>query len=117
MGFKMKVIIAGSRTGAKFADVQKAIEQAQFDITFVVSGKANGVDTLGEVWALKNNIKVIEFPAEWVKWGKSAGYRRNVEMANYADALIAVWDGKSVGTKHMINIAKDKGLQVFVYQF
>ena len=111
----MKVIIAGSRTGVKYADVVEAVSKANFDITFIVSGKANGADTLGEIYAMKHNIKVIEFPAKWVLWGKSAGYRRNVEMAEYADALIAIWDGQSVGTKHMIQIATDKRLPVYIH--
>ena len=112
----MKVIIAGSRDGVRYADVVEAISKAPFDITYIVSGKARGADSLGEAYAMKHNIKVIEFPAQWAVWGKSAGYRRNVEMANYADALIAIWDGKSVGTKHMITIATEKNLPVYIHR-
>ena len=52
--------------------------------------------------------------AEWKKWGRRAGYRRNVQMAQHADALIAIWDGKSPGTRHMIETANAHGLAVFV---
>ena len=70
---------------------------------------APGVDTLAVRWANYHGYPLKEFPADWNKYGKAAGYRRNVEMAEYADLLIAFWDGKSPGTKHMIDIMKSKG--------
>ena len=82
----------------------------------IVSGNALGVDKIGEKWGKSLGYKIKLFPANWGRYGKSAGYVRNKEMANYADALIAIWDGKSKGTKHMIDIAKKKGLKVFVYE-
>lgn len=81
----------------------------------MVSGGASGVDLYGEKWARKNDIPIKRFPADWAKYGKRAGLIRNVEMANYADGLIAIWDGQSRGTKHMIDVAKDKGLVVYIY--
>ena len=54
-------------------------------------------------------------PADWNKYGKSAGYKRNEEMANIADAALVIWDGESRGSKHMIDIAKKQKLQVYVY--
>lgn len=113
----MKTIIAGSRDINDYELVVAAIEQSGFTITEVVSGKARGVDTLGEAWAKIHNIPVKPFPAEWRPKGKldkAAGIKRNINMGNYADALIAVWDGKSRGTEHMIRIATVKGLKVFV---
>lgn len=83
----------------------------------IVSGGANGADHIGEEIAKKHDIPVKVFPANWGRYGKSAGYRRNVEMANYADSLIAFWDGKSKGTKHMIDIALDRGLLVKVINY
>lgn len=114
----MKTIIAGSRTIASYEVVQKAVLLAQgagLEITEVVSGKARGIDTLGEEWAKANNIPVAEFPvraADWKRYGKRAGYLRNQQMGEYADALIAIWDGKSRGTVHMIDIADSLGLVV-----
>lgn len=110
----MKTIIAGSRGITNFNIVAKAIQDSQFPISEVVSGGAKGVDQLGERWAAQNKIPTRVFPAQWDKLGKSAGYRRNEDMAKYANALIAIWDGQSKGTKHMIDIAKSKGLQVYV---
>jgi len=77
-------------------------------------GDDAGADRLGEQWASKHGIPVKQFPAQWRKHGHSAGYKRNETMADNADALIALWDGKSRGTKHMIDIARRKGLPVYV---
>lgn len=112
----MKTIIAGSRDIRFPIVVKQAIITSGFDITEVVCGGAKGVDGLGESWALQNGIPVKHFPADWSQHGKSAGYKRNVLMGDYADALIAVWDGASKGTNHMINIATKKGLKVYVYK-
>jgi len=112
----MKTIIAGSRTINDLRLLEQVIEDSGFTITEVVCGGARGVDDLGRKWAGNGNrVPVKMFPADWDTHGKSAGYKRNVEMANYADALIAVWDGQSRGTKHMIDIARSKGLTVFVH--
>ena len=121
----IRVIIAGSRNITNIALVELACYQAvqkwakdgiKDYITEVVCGEAKGVDTLGKELAQKGKIPVKSFPADWNKYGKRAGYIRNSEMANYADALIAIWDGKSPGTKMMIDLAKKSGLKVFVFQ-
>lgn len=112
----MKTIIAGSRGIENYNTIAEAVNKSGFNITEVVSGTARGVDKLGEEWANKNGIPVKRFPAKWDMHGKRAGYLRNEEMAKYADALIAVWDGKSKGTKHMIDTAKNMGLKVFMYE-
>jgi hypothetical protein len=80
----------------------------------VVCGGARGVDMLGCEWAQERGIPVAWYPAEWDRYGKSAGYRRNVQMGDYADALIAVQLNGSNGTQHMIDIATERGLKVFV---
>lgn len=85
-----------------------------FDISEVVSGHARGVDQMGERWAKEHGIPVRVFPAEWGKYGKSAGPKRNLQMAEYAEAVILLWDGVSRGTRSMREIALAKGLKVFV---
>ncbi len=119
----MKIIIAGSRTITDYDIVDRAVFQALFswkklytDITEVFSGCARGVDILGEQWTVKYGKQLLLYPADWNKYGKKAGYLRNEKMAKHADGLVAIWDGKSKGTKHMINIAKKKGLKVYVYK-
>ena len=109
----MKMIIAGGRkyqfTDKDYAELDKI--HKIISVTEVVSGKAKGADTCGEVWAKKNGIKVADFPAEWTKFGKAAGPIRNLEMAKYADAL-AVSSGND-GTSNMVKNAKKEGLEIF----
>ena len=110
----MRVIIAGSRGISDYQVVKKVIESSGFDITEVVSGACKGVDKLGERWAEENGIEIKRFYADW-SIGKSAGPIRNQLMTQYADALIAVWDGSSRGTKDVIDKAKKEGLEVRVF--
>lgn len=111
----MRVIIAGSRNITDKNIVEEAIEVAGFDITTVISGGARGVDSTAIEIARDKNIEYEEYIAEWDTFGKSAGYLRNVQMAEAADALIAIWDGESKGTKHMIDIMAKKGKDYYVY--
>lgn len=110
----MKTIIAGSRSINDYAAVVDAVARCGWEVTEVVSGTASGVDRLGESYATINKLPCSKFPAQWQLLGKSAGYKRNEQMADYAEALIAIWDGESKGTKHMIDIATAKGLKVFI---
>lgn len=112
----VKVIIAGSRSIKNGDTVTSAIMESGFQITEVVTGMAAGVDLLGEEWARYNYVSIVRFVPDWDTHGKKAGILRNIEMANYADALIAVWDGESKGTKHMIDYATKRGLKVFVHK-
>lgn len=111
----MRVIVAGSREGFVARNVFEAIEHSGFVITEIVSGGARGVDRDGEYYAKLNSIPIRQFIPDWDGKGKSAGILRNIEMANYGDALVAVWDGKSKGTKHMIEIMKNQGKPVYIY--
>jgi hypothetical protein len=111
----MKTIIAGSRDIIDLDVVERAIRDSGVDITEVVCGCAKGVDELGLIWGTNRDIPVKRFPAQWHEFGKQAGPQRNIEMARYGDALIAVWDGKSKGTAHMIRVAKMQGLRVHVH--
>lgn len=87
----------------------------------VVCGLAAGADQLGAEWAEQNGVAVAEFPAKWVRPDgtpdRGAGFKRNLEMAKNADALIAFWDGQSKGTKNMIDQALQHGLEVHVYRY
>lgn len=114
----MKTIIAGSREiDNPKLELGLALYACPFysDITEIVTGDCQGIDKAGNSFARAGGIKLTIFPANWNRYGKKAGYLRNMEMATYADALIAVWDGESKGTKMMINIARKTGLKVFVY--
>lgn len=118
----LKTIIAGSRDITELWIVEKAIQESGFVITEVVCGGARGVDSLGRDWANgrrtfagKGNIVPVKmFLADWDRFGKSAGFKRNAQMAFYAAALIAVWDGESRGTMHMINLARKQKLRTYI---
>lgn len=110
----MKVIVAGSRGITSSQLVQSAIEQSGFPVTLLLSGGARGVDRLGEQWAEANGIPVQQFTPDWDGWGKPAGHVRNRQMAEEADALVAIWDGVSPGTRGMIQEATKRGKKVHV---
>ena len=114
----MLTIIAGSRN-ARERDVIQGIMNCPWvkEITRVISGKAHGADRYGEFWAERNGLTVLKFPAEWNIYGMSAGPRRNKEMAQNANALIAIWDGSSTGTSSMLNYAEKYDLKTFVYYY
>lgn len=111
----MKVIIAGSRTICLPHHLEAAIKNAPFSITEIVSGGARGADRLGEEYAREYLIPLKRYPADWDKHGRIAGFIRNEEMSHYADALIALWDGESRGTAHMIGCMKKLGKPVYIY--
>lgn len=108
----MRCIIAGSRDILDPERVFRCIEDAPFrhQITRVVSGRAPGVDTIGEKWAALNNLPVDPYPADWDTHGRSkAGKMRNQQMANNADALICVHKG-TPGSRDMMKRAVKSGL-------
>lgn len=129
----MKTIIAGSRWIEDYDLVIRIINSCYImtEITEVVSGQAPGVDSLGEMWAIENDIPIKPFPANWEdlsqpnaiirtnKWGQKydayAGPRRNKKMAEYADALILIWDGKSDGSYDMKSWAFKYELKICEY--
>jgi len=118
-----KVIIAGSREFADFKLLCKTMDHmlskklSEGYSIQVISGASRGADKLGEQYAGLRGYEVISMPADWDSYGKRAGYLRNEEMANIADALVAFHNGVSPGTKHMIDIAKKKGLPNRVVEF
>ena len=113
----MKTIIAGSRSITDFSIVEEVVEKSGWKnkITEVVSGCARGVDKLGEMWARNHGIPVKRFPADWDKHGRSAGYRRNIDMAKYGDALVAVWRSNSKGTANMVNTMKRLDKPIYIH--
>lgn len=114
----MKTIIAGSRTIIEMRSVVKAITQSGFNISEVVCGEANGIDTLGKVWARHSGIPVKSFRPNWYpqgRYNKLAGFERNEEMGDYADALVAIWDGYSGGTRHMFEYMKKLNKPYYIY--
>lgn len=114
-----KVIVAGGR---EFDDYE--LLKMKLDIllqnkeeVIIVSGAARGADKLGERYAKERGYAISSHPANWNRYRNSAGYVRNREMAKLGDALVAFWDGKSKGTRHMIDLAEDENLMIRVIKY
>ena len=115
-----RVIIAGSRSFNNYALLREHClsvlqEKMKTHRVIIVSGHARGADSLGERFANELGLPFELHPAKWRLLGKAAGMVRNAEMAKCSDALIAFWDGESRGTRHMINFARKRGLDISVF--
>ena len=110
----MKVIVAGSRHIKSAAVVYRAIRMSEFNITQIVSGGCRGVDRFAEYFAKEYGIDLRVFPADWKQYGNKAGPIRNSEMAQYADALIAIQslNHMNKGSDDMIRKAITHGLRI-----
>ena len=125
MSERYKLIIAGTRSFNDYEMLRNAVfatlvGQGYWESRFspeIVSGGAPGTDTLAVRYATEAEIPFKVFPADWKKYGKSAGPRRNRQMAEYADAAIVFWDGKSRGTQNMIQQMRELGkpVEVVIY--
>lgn len=118
---EFKLIVAGGRDFADYDLLSKVIidlahgEYADKAIS-IVSGMARGADTLGYLFACKHNVVVYQFPAEWDKYGKQAGYMRNKDMGLFAYGLLAFWNG-SRGTAHMIQYMRSLNKPVHIVKY
>jgi hypothetical protein len=120
----LRLIIAGSRNFEDYDLLESSldgfIERNSIGDpdpgVIIISGLAKGADLLGVQYANQKGYKVEEFPANW-KLGRSAGPKRNLEMAKSANACIVFWDGVSRGTSNMIELAKTHQLRLRVIQY
>lgn len=116
----MRLIVAGGRDFNDHKLFSKWVSKIYIkhgEELIIVSGGAKGADTMGEQFAEMAQIPCHRYPAEWNRLGKAAGILRNHRMAENADALLAFWDGKSKGTKAMIEIAKNRGLPTKIIRY
>ena len=107
----MKVAIIGSRN-LIIKDLQNYIPE---NVTEIVSGGARGIDSCAGEYAIAHGLKLTEFLPEYDKYGKGAPLKRNLLIIDYADEVIALWDGTSRGTKYVIDNCKKKGKKVTVH--
>ena len=117
----MRAAIVGSRTFNNYEVLKDFIDSTCLDndieIDTIVSGGAKGADALGERYADEYALEKLIFRAEWDKYGKSAGFRRNVDIIDNCDICFAFWDGESHGTKHDIDLCSEKDKPCYVYRF
>lgn len=108
-----RIVVAGSREYDNYNAAKEYIDNCIKDLRnctlIFVSGGCRGADSLGERYALENGYDVEIYKANWKKYGKAAGPIRNREMAEKCDYVICFWNGKSKGTKSMIEMARDLG--------
>lgn len=107
----MKVAIIGSRNLC-VNDLQKFIPA---DVTEIVSGGAKGIDRCAARYADFHNIKLTVFLPEYNRYGKAAPLKRNLKIIEYADLVIAFWDGKSKGTKYVIDNCKKQNIKLIIH--
>ena len=115
----IKYLIAGSRDFNNYNLLLQVLSQYEKP-DIIIEGGARGADILGKRFAKENNIECQEYKANWEKFGKSAGYRRNNEMVNKLsnnDIAFIFWDGKSKGTKHTIDLCKKKNIKTIINYF
>lgn len=120
---ELKIIVAGGRDFFDYPllkkEVMKVVKKCQENdlIIEIVSGCAKGADYLGEKLAKKKKLNIKKFEPDWDKYGPQAGIIRNCKMAQYADMLIAFWDGESHGTGNMISQMKKAKKPVRVIRY
>lgn len=107
----MKTAIIGSRS----LTVENLCEYIPCDTKEIVSGGARGIDECAEKYANEKGIKFTVFLPEYERFGKSAPLKRNRKIIDYSDLVIAFWDGKSKGTKHVIEECKKLNKKIKVY--
>lgn len=119
---EFKLIVAGGRDFNNSEVLSRTIcqlahgEYANMAIS-IVSGMARGADSLGYLFAIKHNVVKYQFPADWNQYGKRAGMIRNKAMGDFADGLLAFWDGQSRGTKQMIEYMRSLGKPVHIVNY
>ena len=116
----MTILIGGSRDYNDYnnftVQMNNIISKLNTEDIIILSGHCLGVDALGEKYAVEKGYELKLFPADWTRYGRAAGPVRNRTMAEIADLVIAFWDGKSKGTKYVIDNCKKKNkpLQVIL---
>jgi len=115
----MKLAVIGSRDFNNYKQLEIILDELKdyITITCIISGGANGADSLAEIYAKKNNIPTEIYKPDWKKYGKGAGFIRNTTIWDNSNIGIAFWDGKSKGTAHSFNIAKKQKKDLYIFNY
>ena len=116
-GYKLAVV--GSRDFDDFDTLVKILDRIRIvkKIDLIVSGAAEGVDSMSEHYAEVNGIPTLILPADWEQYGKSAGFIRNKDIWGNSDIILCIWDGVSKGTKHTIDAKENRGKEMYIYNY
>lgn len=107
----MKVAVIGSR-GLSISNLEAYLPE---DTTEIISGGAKGVDTSARNYAISHGIKLTEFLPEYETYGRSAPLKRNITIIENADLVMAFWDGKSRGTKFVIDNCNRRKIPLVIH--
>jgi len=107
----MKIAVVGSRNS--HVNIEKYMPK---NVNLIISGGASGIDNLAESYAQKHDIPILIISPDYKKYGKLAPLKRNEEIVDKADIVIAFWDMQSKGTEHVINYAKSKNKKVILHK-
>ena len=119
-GGNINIVICGGRDFGNYEQAKKILDKyigESFGKIKIISGGCRGADKIGERYAQERGLEIIVFKAEWDKYGKAAGPKRNEEMAWIADLIICFWDGKSRGTRSMIEFAKKYQKRIIINKY
>ena len=116
-----KILIAGSREYDDYGEAKEYLdrfimENCEGDFVVIISGGCRGADAIGEEYARQNGIEVLRYPAEWGRYGRAAGPKRNRQMADECDVAVCFWDGESKGTKSLIDYMNKIGKPTYIIQ-
>ncbi len=104
----MKLLIAGSRSITNF----NLEDHIPAGVELIISGGAKGIDTLAEQYADAHGIEKLVIRPQYERFGRGAPIKRNEEMVDACDTVLAIWDGESKGTKYTLNYARKKGKEI-----
>ncbi len=107
----MKVAVVGSR-GLSISNLEAYLPE---DTTEIISGGARGVDTSARNYAISHGLKLTEFLPDYEAYGRSAPLKRNITIIENADLVIAFWDGKSHGTKFVIDSCNRRNIPLILH--
>ena len=117
----MHIAVIGSRNYTDYYGLETVLDEfieskcgSLYNECQIVSGGATGADTLAEMYANAKDMSIVIFRAEWKKYGRGAGFKRNKDIIDKADVVFAFWDGKSTGTKNSIELAEKANKQVYI---
>lgn len=117
----IRLAIIGSRGFEDYdymlVELDKLLVAEDYNIIEIVSGGARGADTLAERLARANGFPVKVFPADWNRFGKSAGFIRNRDIVQRADVVCAFWDGVSNGTQHSFELCKEFNKKLYIFKY
>lgn len=107
--------IVGSRDFPHLDRVRDLIQGLSVD-TIIVTGGARGVDRCAATAGRARGLQVIEYLAQWDRFGRRAGFLRNEQIVERCDLMAAFWDGSSSGTRHAISLARKLGRPVVIHR-